>query len=291
MKQIIYKLVLVGLIILAYGAAAASQDNPKSLNFAVIGDSGDGSRAQYAISEQIVDHRQKTPFDFILMLGDNIYGGGKPKYFKSEFEDPYKQLLGAGVKFYAALGNHDELEADYHVKYKDFNMGGKRYYNFVKGIEGHDHLIEFFALDTNAEKSLDQAQLDWLAKALGDSKARWKVAFMHHSLFSSGKMHPPYMAMRNQLHPIFVKYKLDLALAGHTHVYERIKPQDGVQYVTEGCSGKIMRNNLVKNSPLTAYGNDQQQSFLLIHVTTKDLKVEAVGMDGKSFDSVTLRHD
>jgi hypothetical protein len=114
---------------------------------------------------------------------------------------------------------------------------------------------------------------------------------MHHSLFSSGKMHPPYMAMRNQLHPIFVKYKLDLALAGHTHVYERIKPQDGVQYVTEGCSGKIMRNNLVKNSPLTAYGNDQQQSFLLIHVTTKDLKVEAVGMDGKSFDSVTLKHD
>jgi 3',5'-cyclic AMP phosphodiesterase CpdA len=243
MRQTIHKLVLLGLIILIFGAAAASQENPKSLSFAAIGDSGDGSKAQYTISEQMVAHRQKTPFDFILMLGDNIYGGGKPKYFKGEFEDPYKELLGAGVKFYAALGNHDEMEADFHVNYKDFNMGGKRYYNFVKGVEGDENLIEFFALDTNAEKSVDQTQLDWLAKALGDSKARWKVAFMHHSLFSSGKMHPPYMTMRNQLHPLFVKNKVDLVLAGHVHVYERIKPQDGVQYITEGCSGKIMRNN------------------------------------------------
>jgi 3',5'-cyclic AMP phosphodiesterase CpdA len=290
MKQTINKLVLLGLITLVFGAAAASQTNPKPLSFAVIGDSGDGSKAQYAISEQMGNHRQKTPFDFILMLGDNIYGG-KPKYFKREFEDPYKNLLEAGVKFYAALGNHDELAVDYHVNYKDFNMGGKRYYNFVKGVEGDERLIEFFALDTNEEKGVDQAQLDWLTKALGDSKARWKVAFMHHSLFSSGRMHPPYMAMRNQLHPIFAKYKVDLALAGHTHVYERIKPQDGVQYITEGCSGKLMRGNLTKNSPLTAYGNDQEQSFLLIHVTPNDLKVEAVNMDGKSFDAVTLRRD
>jgi acid phosphatase len=99
---------------------------------------------------------------------------------------------------------------------------------------------------------LEKEQLDWLAGALGESKARWKVAFMHHSLFSSGRMHPPYLKMRNQPHPLFVKHKVDLVLAGHTHVYERVKLQDGVQYITEGCSGKIMRNNLVKGSPLTA---------------------------------------
>ena len=291
MKQNINKLILFVLLGLAGGVAALPQNNPKTLSFAAIGDTGDGSKAQYAVAKQIDAYRQKTPFDFILMLGDNIYGGGKPKYFKAEFEDPYKDLLAAGVKFYAVLGNHDVLEADYHVKYKDFNMGGKRYYNFVKGIEGADRLIEFFALDTNAETALDQPQLDWLTKALADSKARWKVAFMHHSLFSSGKMHPPYLGMRNQLHPLFIKYKVNLVLAGHTHVYERIKQQDGVQYITEGSSGKIMRNNLVKGSPLTAYGNDQQQAFLLVHVTTKDLTVEAISMDGKQFDTVTLKRE
>ena len=287
----INKLVLLVLISLACVAATTLQNSPQSLTFAVIGDSGDGSKAQYAIAKQMLDHRQKTPFDFILMLGDNIYGGGKPKYFERFFELPYKDLLAAGVKFYAALGNHDVLEADFHVNYKDFNMGGKRYYNFVKGGGGVDNLVEFFVLDTNAEVSLEKAQLDWLTKELGDSKARWKVAYMHHSIFSSGRMHPPYLTLRNQLHPLFVKHKVNLVLAGHTHVYERIKPQEGVQYITEGSSGKIMRGNLVKGSPLTAYGNDQQQSFLLVHVTTKDLTVEAIGMDGRSFDNVKLKRE
>jgi 3',5'-cyclic AMP phosphodiesterase CpdA len=291
MRLSINKLILFVLITFAGGIATAIQDNPKSLSFAVIGDSGDGSKAQAAIAKQMLAYREKTPFDFVLMLGDNIYGGGKPKYFQTEFEQPYKDLLKAGVKFYAALGNHDAAEADFHVNYKDFNMGGKRYYNFVKGVEGTDHLIEFFALDTNAEDGLEKAQLDWLNKELGNSKARWKVAYMHHSIFSSGRMHPPYLSLRNQLHPLFVKHKVNLVLAGHTHVYERIKPQDDVQYITEGSSGKIMRNNLDKASSLTAVGNDQQQSFLLVHVTTKDLTIEAIGMDGKQFDTIMLKRD
>src|SRR5262249_59232918 len=149
MKKTINKLVLLGLMSLVFGAATARQNDRKSLIFAAIGDSGDGGKGQYAIAQRMVDYRRKAPIDFILMLGDNIYGGGKPKYFKREFEDPYNDLLTAGVKFYASLGNHDEMEAEYHINYKDFNMGGKRYYSFVKGVEGEENLIEFFALDTN----------------------------------------------------------------------------------------------------------------------------------------------
>jgi predicted MPP superfamily phosphohydrolase len=81
----------------------------------------------------MVEARAKDPFDFVIMLGDNIYGGGNPRYFKSRFEDPYKDLLAAGVKFYAALGNHDAASAPAHIKYEKFNMGGHRYYSFVKG--------------------------------------------------------------------------------------------------------------------------------------------------------------
>lgn len=266
-----------------------AQEVAPSLTFAVIGDSGDGSKEQLAIAKQLVAARKKTPFDFVLMLGDNIYGGGKPKYFKPRFEDPYKELLEAEVKFYAALGNHDAASADFHIKYPHFNMGGKRYYNYEKGTAKEEHLIEFFVLDTNDEDGIQPDQLTWLETALKTSKAKWKVAYMHHSLFSSGRMHPPYLGMRKQLHPLFAKYKVNLVLAGHVHAYERIKPQDGVQYITEGCSGKIMRNTLDKKSSLTAFGQDQQQSFLLAHVTEDDLKIEAIGLDGKQFDTVTLK--
>src|SRR5262245_25932760 len=76
------------------------------VSFAVIGDSGSGEAPQFAIARRMMLERDRTPYDFVIMLGDNVYGLGKPKYFKPRFEDPYKDLLAAGIKFYAALGNH-----------------------------------------------------------------------------------------------------------------------------------------------------------------------------------------
>ena len=76
-------------------------------------------------------YHQKFPFPFVLLLGDNIYGGHQPRDFAQKFELPYKQLLDAGVKFYASLGNHDDPNTE--RLYKPFNMGGERYYAFRKG--------------------------------------------------------------------------------------------------------------------------------------------------------------
>jgi hypothetical protein len=43
-------------------------------------------------------------FDFVIMLGDNIYGGHSQNDFQRKFEVPYKPLLDAGVKFYGLSG-------------------------------------------------------------------------------------------------------------------------------------------------------------------------------------------
>jgi len=45
------------------------------------------------------DDRQKAAFDFVIMLGDNIYSSDQPADFKLKFEAPYNSLLDAGVKF------------------------------------------------------------------------------------------------------------------------------------------------------------------------------------------------
>ncbi len=103
----------------------------KSVRFAVIGDSGTGDRAQYEVAQRMEAYRQATKFDFVIMLGDNIYGSHSPRDFVKKFEQPYKPLLDAGVKFYASLGNHDD--PDDERLYKPFNMGGERYYSFRKG--------------------------------------------------------------------------------------------------------------------------------------------------------------
>src|SRR5256885_8169197 len=55
--------------------------HPKSVRFAVIGDSGTGGSAQYEIAKEMEAYRELVGFDFVIMLGDNIYGGGRPRKF------------------------------------------------------------------------------------------------------------------------------------------------------------------------------------------------------------------
>ena len=119
--------------------------------------------------------RQRFPFEFVIMLGDNIYGSERPQDFAQKFEKPYETLLDAKVPFYAALGNHDDPTQRY---YKPFNMNGERFYTFTKGD------ARFFALDSNY---MDQTQLKWLEEQLSRANDRWKIAYFHHPLYSSGE--------------------------------------------------------------------------------------------------------
>ena len=66
-----------------------------SVRFAIIGDSGTGDRRQYEVGAQMTKAMQIFPFDFVIMLGDNIYGSERPQDFVKKFEKPYKPLLDA----------------------------------------------------------------------------------------------------------------------------------------------------------------------------------------------------
>src|SRR3712207_440395 len=78
-----------------------------SLKFAVLGDFGTGSREQYELATQMKRVHDAFPYEFVTLVGDNLYGSERPQDFKKKFEVPYQPLLDTGVKFYASLGNHD----------------------------------------------------------------------------------------------------------------------------------------------------------------------------------------
>ena len=87
-----------------------------SLRFAVIGDTGSGSGGQRDVANMMLSYRQAFPFDFVLMMGDNMYGSETPNDFEKKFSDVYKPLLDLKVKFYAVLGNHDlPLQTHYEI--------------------------------------------------------------------------------------------------------------------------------------------------------------------------------
>ena len=85
-----------------------------SVKFAAMGDNGTGDPEEYDVASQMNDWHKKFRFDFVLMLGDNMYGSQRAEDFVQKFERPYKPLLDTGVKFYACLGNHEWWKAHWH---------------------------------------------------------------------------------------------------------------------------------------------------------------------------------
>jgi hypothetical protein len=248
---------------------------PNSVRFAVIGDNGTGEKPQYEVAQQMAKFREQFPFDFVVMLGDNMYGGESPADFRKKFEDPYKPLLDAGVKFYASLGNHDNPNQRF---YKPYNMDGKRYYSMKKGN------AEFFALDSNY---MDPEQMAWLDKQLDGSSAQWKICFFHHPLYSDGKFHGPDKDLRIRIEPIFEKRGVKMVLSGHEHVYERIKPQNGIYYFVLGNSGELRPHNL-RPSGIMAKGFDTDRSFMLVEIAGEDFCFQAISRTGQTIDSGVL---
>jgi 3',5'-cyclic AMP phosphodiesterase CpdA len=243
-----------------------------SVRFAVIGDMGTGDPAQYEVAETMARLRQKFPFDFVITLGDNIYGGNSPKDFDRKFGTPYKSLIDAGVKFYASLGNHDETAETF---YKPFNMNGHRYYTFKMGD------VHFFALDSNY---MDPDQLNWLANELRTAGKGWKIPFFHHPLYSSAKAHGSSVELRKVLEPLFADGSVQVVFSGHDHVYERIKPQKGIAYFVEGASGELRRGDL-ESAAFEAFGFDQDRTFMLVEIAGDQMFFEAISRTGTVVDS------
>src|SRR6266498_5247105 len=71
-----------------------------SVKFAVIGDTGTGSKQQHQIADFMTQYRTIFPFEFVLMMGDNLYGTETPADYKKKFQDVYQNMLDDKVKFY-----------------------------------------------------------------------------------------------------------------------------------------------------------------------------------------------
>jgi DNA repair exonuclease SbcCD nuclease subunit len=253
-----------------------AEDMP--LRFAVIGDSGTGGSGQYAVGKELIERHRAFPFEFVLMMGDNLYGGETPKDFAKKFEKPYQALLSSGIKFYATLGNHDDPPRQ--LAYKPFNMKGQRYYSF-KPKDG----IRFFSLDSNY---MDKEQLDWLDRELKASGSEWKIVFFHHPIYSSGEKHGSNVELRKILEPVMVQNGVDVVLCGHEHFYERINPQRGINYFIIGSSGKLREGNIGK-SELTAKGFDDDNVFMLAQISGDDMSFQVISRTGRLVDSGRVR--
>jgi hypothetical protein len=244
----------------------ADRRNVRVLAF---GDWGDGSERQSRMAEAMARFHARTPFDFAITLGDNFYPAGMsgpadPRW-QRDFERLYEPMR---IRFFPSLGNHDWVLADspaaeilYSPKSRAWQMPADRY-TFIAGP------VQFFALDTNL---MTRAQLEWLDRELGRSKARWKIVYGHHPIYSYG-VHGDDHALRDNLLPV-LRGRANLYICGHDHDLQHIAPDGGVHFVLAGGGGAAPR--VISAGPRSLYAASKN-GFAIIEASRSTLTVMLV---------------
>ncbi|MEW6126376.1 MAG: metallophosphoesterase [Acidobacteriota bacterium] len=245
------------------------------------GDFGTGSKAQKETAAAMLAFHRKTPFDFGVTLGDNFYDAGMASpadaRWKIWWEELYTPL---GIKFYASLGNHDWGLADSPAAEILYSSASWKmpalYYTFTAGA------AQFFALDTN---EMSEAQLAWLKDQLDKSKARWKIVYGHHPIYSDGE-HGDSLVLAQKLLPV-IEGRADIYLVGHDHIIEHLKPSDSkIHYLIAGGGGATLYK--LKESK-RAYFAESVNGFAVLEATAEEIKVRFIGVDGKQLYEYPIR--
>jgi len=80
MRRLLFVAVLLAALPLPIvGQELRLPNKPGSVKFAVIGDTGTGGSEQKSIANELASWHTRYPFEFVVMMGDNLYGGESPK--------------------------------------------------------------------------------------------------------------------------------------------------------------------------------------------------------------------
>jgi tartrate-resistant acid phosphatase type 5 len=300
-------------------AGVDAPPGPTPVRFLVLGDTGEGNAAQFAVGvamKQVCDAHGGC--DFALMLGDNIYSDGvsgtDDPQWQTKFEQPYAPL---SIPFYAVLGNHDyggqliidapgvgnewhkgPIEVEYTEVSDKWEMPDT-HYTFQVGNVG------VIALDTNSilwDNNMFGDQRAWYPTALMEiADADWKFAAGHHPHRSNGQHGNAGNYEAPELFGIPIPNPLpivgggdmerfydqvvcgtvDLLVTGHDHNRQWLDEPD------ELCGTEMIVSGAgAKTTPLQDRGNavfyedDTEAGFLFVEVVGKRLTARFYDQNG-----------
>ncbi len=256
------------------------KDSKRAMHFWAGGDFGDLSNFVYEtnqanVLESYMAYSKGFNTDMWLWLGDNGYGANRDDHLQKAIFDFYGSKILTKIPFSATLGNHEFDEDPINQqKTRDIHLlkvtsppangeaGGipsnnKAYYSFDYG-NTHFINLDSYGMDDGVYRVYDKqgAQYQWLIKDLVANKSMWTIVFFHHPPYTKrahdSDIEEELRLIRENLVPVFDKYKVDLVLNGHSHIYERsylLKDYlGGSQFFDPGyhiinkSSGKYLKN-------------------------------------------------
>ena len=165
-------------------------------------------------TEDTVDNIIKQDPEFVLALGDLSYNGKAKCWLK--LIEPIAE------KTKIVIGNHEVDSSKLLKDYMNYFGLEKQYYSF------NQKNVHILALSTETDFDDESEQYAFakqdLEKYSKDPFIDWIIVFYHKYIYGSGSGLEEEEDFRETYHPLFDKYKVDLALQGHLHVYERTYP-------------------------------------------------------------------
>jgi len=317
-----------------------SNGSTQAIRIWALGDFGAGTENQKLVTKSLLNYVGDRKPDAWIWLGDNAYDKGKDEKYQKNVFDVYQKDFLQNTALYPSPGNHDyagKHDSSLPPYFQIFTLptkgeaggvpsGTESYYSVNYG---NVHLV---SLNTE-EKSADGtflydgkgAQAEWLIKDLEANKLPWVIVYFHKPPYTKGSHdsdnEEDLMLMRQQVTPIFEKYKVDIVIAGHSHVYERTyamknhtglnktfdkqkhvvehkttmnhyevdKNGQGVIYVVCGSGGKVGGQKAEYPLNSSIYSNNKEGGSMILDIKDKYLEAKWIASNGQVLDQFSIR--
>lgn len=305
-----------------------------------LGDFGSGTNNQKAVNEALLNYVGDRKPDAWIWLGDNAYDNGKEEEYQKNVFDVYQKDFLQNTAFFPSPGNHDyagKHDSSLPPYFKIFTLptqgeaggvpsGTESYYSVNYG---NVHLISLNTEELNTDGTYlyngKGAQAEWLIKDLEANKLPWVIAYFHKPPYTKGSHDSDFendlIMMRKNITPIFEKYRVDIVIAGHSHVYERTyamqghtelnksfdpkkhiveskkadnkylvdKNGQGVIYVVCGSGGKVGGQKAEYPLKSSVYSNNKEGGSMLFDIKGPYLEAKWIASNGEVLDQFSIQ--
>jgi hypothetical protein len=264
------------------------------LDFEVVGDSGWASVAQFDIAREM----RQSSADLIVHVGDLAYFGFTRYVADSRFFSVYAEQM-QHVPLYVAFGNHEmylDRTAVLDALYLPTNnvTGTEHFYSFEDG-DAHFAIL-WTDLQSGADYGPGSPQYQWLENDLASTSKPWKFLFFHQ-VWRSSSLHDyddydsdqtiDTEELERGPATLARKYGVQIIFNGHDHGYQRFVPGGGPISFISGGGGAVLYPLASPHPEMTHFWS--RHNFLQVSLRGEEATVNAVGEDGRIFDSLTIR--
>jgi hypothetical protein len=213
---------------------------------------------------------------FLLHSGDWCHEDGETVWQAEFWNRTYQNTLDVLklLPIMGARGNHEHAAVCFK-KYLPYEpVTHNCYYSFDYGP------IHFTVIDLYVPFDTGSEQHTWIMKDLAATTKPFRIALFHRSIYTADPV--PYADGLKYLEPLFIKYNVRVPLSGHYHWYSRSEV-DGLHHVTTGGGGAPLVQPPLDIEYLVCA--KEAYHFTRFHIYKGAMTVDAIGLDGKTFDT------